>query len=342
MRPLDLYLNNLSKLLPADQREDIIRELSEDIRSEMEDKQAELGRTLTEEEQYEILKRRGNPLQVAAGYTSNKGTFAFGPQWIGPVLFPFYARVLTFNLGLTFLIIGTIFAALTLSGQQFHFGDLLSSVVLQLFIQLTAVTLIFAVAEKHFSRNPHHWNQDALKIDIQLRIHEGINKGINKKIREVSRFESLSILVASTVGLMWMQALWTHPFFIFGPAASLIQFGPIWHRIYMPTVAIILVSMLRAAINLAWPDWVLFRNVAALVFEAASMAIIYVLMFSGSWVVPVPTANSASAPHIAQVVNQWMPYGFWAAAVISIFQIIKNLVTLYKNWRWGSSASSNQ
>ncbi|HWZ99004.1 MAG TPA: hypothetical protein VN025_14695 [Candidatus Dormibacteraeota bacterium] len=341
MQPLDRYLNNLSKLLPVAQREDILRELSEDVRSEMEDKQAGLGRTLTEEEQYEILKRRGNPLQVAAGYTSNKGTFAFGPQWIGPVLFPFYVRVLTFNLGLTFLILGGIFAALSLSGQPISFSYIVSNALLQLFIQLTAVTAVFSLVEKHLSRHPDHWNRQAVNIEVEKEV-ERILRDIPKKIREVSRFESLSILVASTVGLMWMQALWTHPFFVFGPAASLIQFGPIWHRIYMPTVAIILASMLRAAINLARPDWVLFRNVAALVFEAASLAIIYVLMFSGSWVVPVPTANSASAPHIAQVVNQWMPYGFWAAAVISIFQIIKNLITLYKNWRWGSSASSNQ
>ena len=150
MQPLDRYLSNLAKLLPADQREDILRELSEDIHSEYEDKESELGRPLIESEQLEILKRRGNPLQVAAGYAENKGTLAFGPQLIGPVLFPFYVRVLTFNLGLTFLIVGAIFAAISLAGQPIHFADLFSSVILQLFIQLAAVTLIFALVEKHF------------------------------------------------------------------------------------------------------------------------------------------------------------------------------------------------
>src|ERR1700757_418263 len=78
MNPLERYLKSLSKLLPADQREDILRELSEDIRSEIDDKESELGRPLSEAEQLELLKRRGNPLQVAAGYTDNKGTLAFG------------------------------------------------------------------------------------------------------------------------------------------------------------------------------------------------------------------------------------------------------------------------
>src|SRR5260221_454491 len=126
MQPLDRYLSNLAKLLPADQREDILRELSEDIRSEMEDKESELGRPLTEAEQLEILRRRGNPLQVAAGFAENKGTLAFGPQLIGPVLFPFYVRALTFNLRLTFLIVGAIFAPFSLAWHPFHFADLFS------------------------------------------------------------------------------------------------------------------------------------------------------------------------------------------------------------------------
>ncbi|HWY44652.1 MAG TPA: hypothetical protein VNX66_14235 [Candidatus Sulfotelmatobacter sp.] len=339
MQLLERYLKSLSPLLPAELREDILRELSEDIQSEMDDKQSELGRPLTEDEQYEILKRRGNPLEVAAGYTSNRGTLAFGRQWIGPVLFPFYVRVLTFNLGLTFLIVGAVFAALSLSGQQVHFADIFSSVILQLFIQLSAVTLIFALVERHLSRHPHHWNPEKFKVELQVRIKKDIHQKIHKKIREVPRFESFSILVASTVALLWMQSLWSHPFLIFGPAASLIQLAPIWHRVYMPTVAVILAAMLRAAINLVRPDWIRFRDVAALVLDAASLAIIYALIFGCTWVVPA-TADSTVALHAAQAVNQWIPYGLWIAAVISLAQAIKNLLRLYYNLRWRDTAGA--
>src|SRR5947207_7181489 len=119
----------------------------------------ELGRPLTESEQQALLKRRGNPLVLAGRYRQDYRTLAFGPQLIGPVLFPFYVRVLTFNLGLTFLIVGAIFAAISLAGQPIHFADLFSSVILQLFIQLAAVTLIFALVEKHLSRQPHDWSK---------------------------------------------------------------------------------------------------------------------------------------------------------------------------------------
>ena len=63
---VDRYLKAVAKALPEAQREDIIRELTEDIQSEMEDKQSELGRELTEAEQESLLKQRGNPLLLAA------------------------------------------------------------------------------------------------------------------------------------------------------------------------------------------------------------------------------------------------------------------------------------
>jgi len=336
MPPLDRYLSNLAKLLPADQREDILRELSEDIHSEIDDKQSELGRPLTEAEQLELLKRRGNPLQVAAGYTDNKGTLAFGPQIIGPVLFPFYVRVLTFNLGLTFLIVGAIFAAISLAGQPIHFADLFSSVILQLFLQLTAVTLIFALVEKHLSRQPHDWSKEDFEKNLKAAMQSRIEKKIQSGPKEVSRFDSMAVLVAGSVALLWLQSLWTNQYLLFGPAASLISLAPIWHAVYLPTVFIMLVAIFRAGINIARPDWVRFRDVVSVILDAASLAIVYTLMFAHTWVVPADTAASTSQ-HIASVVNQWAPYSIFASAVIALAQAIHDLIRLYKNWRWHSA-----
>src|SRR5256884_6841468 len=49
---------------------------------------------------------------------------------------PFYVRVLSFNLGLTFAVIAIIFIALGVSGQKVGVNDVLTSCLLQLFIQL--------------------------------------------------------------------------------------------------------------------------------------------------------------------------------------------------------------
>src|ERR1700719_827769 len=95
MELVDRYLKAVGTYLPADQRDDILRELSEDIRSQIEERESELARPLTEAEQEAILKQRGNPIRLAARYRQEDCTVAFGRQLIGTALFPFYIKVLS-------------------------------------------------------------------------------------------------------------------------------------------------------------------------------------------------------------------------------------------------------
>jgi hypothetical protein len=341
MQPVESYLNNLAKLLPAGQREDILRELSEDIHSEIEDKESELGHKLSEAEQLEILKRRGTPLQIAAGYTQNKGTFAFGPQLIGPVLFPFYVRVLLFNVGLTLLVLGSVFAVFSLSGQRIHTTEFLSNVLFQIFVQLFAVTVIFILVERHLDSHSYGYKPaKAQAADLEARIREAAAK---PRKQEVSRFDSIAVLVASSVALLWMQSLWVKPFLVFGPAASLITFAPVWHVVYFPAVFLMLLTIVRACINIAQPNWIRFRDSIAVFLDIGGLVILYILLSAHTWVVPVAAAAAnTGAQHFAFVINQWMPYALWVAAAITLGQTLHDVVRLYKNWRWGSIASRMQ
>ena len=45
---LDIYVGAVRLFLPHEQRDDIVRELREDLRSQVDDKEAELGRSLTQ------------------------------------------------------------------------------------------------------------------------------------------------------------------------------------------------------------------------------------------------------------------------------------------------------
>src|ERR1700730_5515129 len=105
MQIVDRYLQSVKKCLPAKQADDIIRELSENISSQIEDKESELNRSLTETEVEAILKQHGHPLLVASRYRQEQRSVSFGRQIIGPALFPFYIRVLKFNLGLTSVVL---------------------------------------------------------------------------------------------------------------------------------------------------------------------------------------------------------------------------------------------
>src|SRR5260370_32357604 len=81
MELLDRYLQAVKFWLPKAQKQDIIAELSEDIRSQIEEKENELGRKLNEAEVEAILIQRGSPIVVANRYLPHR-------HCIGPFLFP--------------------------------------------------------------------------------------------------------------------------------------------------------------------------------------------------------------------------------------------------------------
>ena len=62
---LDKYLQAVRFFLPRHNQDDIVRELSENLVAQVEDREEELGRPVTEDEQAEILRRHGHPMMVA-------------------------------------------------------------------------------------------------------------------------------------------------------------------------------------------------------------------------------------------------------------------------------------
>src|SRR5258708_39698431 len=86
MELLDRYLQAVRFWLPKAQQEDIIAELSSDLRSQIDDREMELGRPLEDAELEVILRRCGSPILVASRYRPQT-------QLIGPALFPIYQFV---------------------------------------------------------------------------------------------------------------------------------------------------------------------------------------------------------------------------------------------------------
>ena len=83
MELIERYLQAVAFWLPKGQQQDIIAELSEDLHSQIEEKETELGRSLNKAEIEAVLKQRGRPVLVANRYLPQRSL-------IGPVLFPIY------------------------------------------------------------------------------------------------------------------------------------------------------------------------------------------------------------------------------------------------------------
>ena len=145
MTQVDRYLESVGMFLPEPQKDDILSELSDNIRSRMEDRESQLGRQLTDAEQQDILKDYGHPLSVASRYRPDTGSLSFGKQLIGPALFSIYVRVL----GISLLVALAVQVTLTIA-LDLPVSGVFSRLMVHVFMQSATVTLIFVLIEKLF------------------------------------------------------------------------------------------------------------------------------------------------------------------------------------------------
>src|SRR5438105_8998054 len=161
---LDRYLQAVRFWLPKGQQDDIIEELSEDIRSHVEEKESTLGRPLNQSEMEAILRQHGRPVLVANRFLPQQ-------YLIGPLLFPIYKFVLKvvascYLIPWVLVWIGLLSFSPAYRAHQLHQGWLnallsaWSSLWLVALIALTVVTIVFAVLERMQSKSPfmQDWN----------------------------------------------------------------------------------------------------------------------------------------------------------------------------------------
>src|SRR3954452_9106245 len=87
MELLDRYLQAVKKHLPWQRQEDIVAELRANLESQLDEKQAELGRPLTPAAAEAWIRQLGSPVQMAAHYQPQQ-------YLIGPAIYPVYLYVL--------------------------------------------------------------------------------------------------------------------------------------------------------------------------------------------------------------------------------------------------------
>ena len=315
MELLDRYLKSIRNYLPECQKDDIIRELDANLRSQIEEKERELGRPLTDPEMEAILKAHGHPMIVAGRYRQNEESFAFGKELIGPTLFPFYLKVLKFNLGLTSLVLLVVYVALIASGQRVGLiGGLPSVILWQLVAQFVVITGIFIGVDRNMARHPDAWDPRKPEQAYQPSL---VEKEKQKDPR-VSRVDSIARLIAFAVWILWLRAIRTTPFLVFGPAAAYLKVAPVWQQLYWPIVILAFIAMAQAAINLFRPEWTWLRNAERFVMGVGALALWGYALKAGQWILADPERIS---PHTLYIINQSIFYSLLVAVVIAALQL---------------------
>jgi hypothetical protein len=330
---LEKYLNSVRSCLPEAQRDDIVRELSENLHAQVEDKENELGRPLRDVEVEEILKEHGHPMVVASRYRQDKRSVAFGPELIGPEVFPFYVRVLKFNLGISAVVLFIVAVALAFGGHAMTAGNLVPAIFFQVTIQFAIVTLIFAVADRHFKKNPESWNYSDAKHPWHpaFSFDDWSKAKAKSDTGRVSRLDSVAQIVALGVALVWLRVAAGAPFLIFGPAAAFLRPAPVWHQFYWPVVAIACLGILQGFINLIWPDWLRVMVAYRALTAIAWLVILYFVLKAGPLVVLTPDASQAEGfRKTAEILNQIGIYAAITFALIALYNFFRHLRRLMR------------
>jgi hypothetical protein len=233
MKLLDSYLSAVGRCLPRKERTDIVAELREELFSQMEARQAELGRPLTDVEQYAVLMMHGDPMMVARRYRPNRRSLSLGWELIGPELFPAYLFVLALNLAITLAVI-----ALSVVIQQFPIT--LPPFILPVLAQIVCVTAVFIILNFVRLKFPHQWIYPPAELATVI---------------PQQRWYSVSGLIACSLLTAWWMAIPQFQYLVLGHAAGELQLAPVWRRYYVPVLFLFLAGMGQRALGATRPYW---------------------------------------------------------------------------------------
>lgn len=313
---LDRYLRAVRAALPARERDDITRELRENLLAQLEDREEQLGRPLTAPEQRAFLAAFGHPLSVAERFRADRPTVAFGRELIGPMVFPFYLRVLSIS-----VLLATTFSllALLIEGATWTVGGVAGRIALPLTLSFVSVTAVFVVIDRWIARNPIEWDPEQ---ELPLADLTGFGSGAagSGRGRVLARLGAVAELAVVGLGLgLWLA---------FSPPASIgdLEPGPGWTQLYVPVIVATLLSAVAPLLALLRPER---RRLAGMVRIAADSLLLALMAWSlslGQWVQPAGQAPlPADQERFMGLINTGVTITLAIAVVVQVLTILDSV-----------------
>ena len=345
MELLERYLQAVRTYLPMSQQEDILKELRENLRGQIEDRESALGRALNEEELAEILKKHGHPLLVATRYRQSR-------HLIGSTLFPFYWLVMKIILAIVGFGYAVSVLVLIAEGKSFFevAGALLSYIgaVLPTF---AIVTIVFAVLDIGNSK---------------FRLLERATKVTNEKFdprtlpmlwlasdfpngKPISRFKTAFELFFSAAFLLWWMRV--SPirklalFVALGPVGLAdkipFQLGPVWNIIYWPVIFLSLLSIAQQIVTLIYPDRIKFYSVMKLITNGGSVAILCLVTRVNDILAIAPGVSDPwEFAETLRIINMTLHYTMLFSAFVGVVECFKQIRRLLRVRSSAATATS--
>ena len=293
---LDRYLHAVEFWLPKAQRQDIVSELSEDIRSQIEDKESELGRSLTEAEIEATLVRIGRPVLVASRYLPQR-------HLIGPALFPIYVFVLKIVaacclvpwilVGIGLMLYSPGYRAAHGSGWLGALGTIWGGFWMTALVAVGAVTVVFAALERGASTPKFLESWSPRKLPPV------------RDSNRIPRATSIVEMAANIVFASWWILAMSSPTVVNRPDIR-ITLAPVWVYFFWGYLILAAANIATAGANLLQPNWTRAKAGLRLATNLCGSALFCWMCQSDILLnISLVTDGTIDGRHIAAAINMW-------------------------------------
>jgi hypothetical protein len=320
MEVLERYLQAVRYWLPVPQRDDIVAELSEDIRSEVEEQEAASGQALEAGALEALLRKRGHPMWVAERYLP-------AGHLIGPALLPIYGKVVKVSLGGLAALFAGLYAsfgfvvAVPPKPELASLGFWLWSYVFYALAYVGGLTLLFAWIERAYVRA-----RPSSAWDPRHPLAPPVPPG-GAEAAEVLRLRAASLghLVGHVIFTLWWVGVLP-----IGPVPGLdVRLAPVWNQLYWPVLLVAVSSGVLAAVLAVRPHRTRTLAALGLAGEAVGLVVIAVLLLSGSLVeVAVVGAPAAAAAKLARWANLTLDVTVLVVGVAFAAEVVRDVRAL--------------
>ena len=322
MNLLDRYLLAVKKYLPWKRQDDVLAELKANLESQLEEKESDLGRTLTSDEMQDWVKHLGPPMVMAARYQ---------PQHylIGPTIFPMYWWVMRLAL-LWCLVIYSVVKAVEIITNSPSGSAVLKAVLgapWSLLVTAAWVTAIFAAIEFATTHS-------LAKFPANVVGHVDWSPGTLPTAEEVgsegkcprSFAHAVAEVVFGFLIVIWLLLIPSHPYVLMGPGAAFLrvspfQLAPVWAQFFWCIVALNLLQVGWRSIDLARGAWQKSRVLQHITVKALGLVATLILFTAPdrAWVLlKHPNIDAAQYGATLQSINQGAHAVLLLVLVISV------------------------
>ena len=295
------------------------------MESQLEDKEAELGRSLNSDELKDWLKQMGPPILVAARYQPQQ-------YLIGPAVFPIYWYVLRMALLWATVIYSAVSALLialkTPSGPAVFDAFLrVPGVLITVAAWVTAVFVAIEFAATHY---PGKWTPIAAFSGAWT---PSSLPPLEKSPAPGAKSRSYSRAVAEIVfGFLftgWLLLIPQNPFLMFGPGAAYFEASPfklaaVWMVFFWWIVALNVVQLAWRCLDLwrgAWQQSGSAQHIVVKVFGLIPLGLLIAAQDHAYVLLRHPALDQLRYAHTLDSINSGIHLGLLLICAIAILQL---------------------